>query len=167
MMRKMIMMKSVNSFDGKWSFLSNFYDSPIHQEHNGEIIDYPTVEHAFQACKTKNWELRKEIAAAATPGRAKRAGRKLFLREDWEDIKIDVMASLIKGKFQWANLREKLLSTGDAYLEEGNTWHDNFWGNCHCEKCKDIQGQNNLGKILMAERDRIRKSGGQDELYYA
>ena len=44
------------------------------------------------------------------------------------------------------HLKERLLKTGKEELVEGNTWHDNYWGNCTCEKCKNIAGQNKLGK---------------------
>lgn len=71
----------INSFDGEFAFLSNFYNSPIS---DGEIT-YPTVEHYFQAMKTSNIEEVMEIAAAPTPGQAKRLGRKCHLRPDWEE----------------------------------------------------------------------------------
>lgn len=147
----------IDSFTGDYYFLSNFSLSPVHQE-NPEI-EYPTVEHYFQAMKTKDMDTRRKIAAARLPGYAKQMGRRVKLRSDWEDIKIDVMASAIRGKFEWPHLRKKLLATGDEYLEEGNTWHDNFWGNCHCEKCQSVPGLNYLGNILMDERERIRTEG--------
>ena len=54
-------------------------------------------------------------------------------------------------------LKERLLATGDEYLEEGTTgWHDNIWGNCSCEKCKNIPGENRLGKILMRIREELK-----------
>ena len=114
----------INSFDGEFAFLSNFYESPIS---DGEIT-YPTVEHYFQAMKTPSIEEALEIAAAPTPGHAKRLGRKCQLRSDWEEIKIPVMRSALHKKFSDLELKAKLLATGDQHLEEGNTWHDNFWG---------------------------------------
>lgn len=38
-------------------------------------------------------------------------------------------------------------------IEEIVSWHDNFWGNCTCVKCENIEGQNWLGKLLMKVRD--------------
>lgn len=61
------------------------------------------------------------------------------------------MLSLVRGKFQWPNLQEKLLATGDAYLEEGNTWGDRIWGTV------DGQGENRLGQILMQVREEARQ----------
>lgn len=141
-------MNKIDCFDGDFAFLSNFYPSLIKEDG----LEYPTVEHYFQAMKTNDIYGRRLVAVASTPGKAKRIGRNLRLRRDWENIKYDVMKHAVHEKFLDATLRKQLLSTGDAYLEEGNTWHDNIWGNCHCEKCKDIQGTNWLGTILMEER---------------
>ena len=68
------------------------------------------------------------------------------------------MEDYLTCKFAIPELREKLLATKDAELIEGNWWHDNFWGNCLCSKCKDIQGKNMLGKLLMKEREQIKKA---------
>lgn len=78
-------------------------------------------------------------------------GRHVKLRKDWNAIKTDVMLSLVRGKFQWPELQKKLLATGDAYLEEGNTWSDTCWGVC------DGRGENRLGKILMQVREEARR----------
>ena len=145
-------MKKINDFRGKYAFLSNYYNSPVHQElPDGTIIDYPTIEHAFQATKTKDIKMRQRIAAAKTPGEAKKIGRHVQLRSDWNEIKTDVMLSFVRAKFTWPDLQAKLLATGDAYLEEGNTWGDRIWGTV------DGEGENRLGKILMQVRDEARK----------
>lgn len=143
----------IDKFDGKYEFLSNFYNSEIFYEG----ITYPTVEHAFQAAKTLNQDERIAISKLDTPGKAKRAGRKCNLRKDWEEIKNDVMYQCVKAKFQDPELKNLLLETKHRYLVEGTTWHDNYWGNCSCEKCKSIQGNNQLGKTLMRVREELRK----------
>ena len=140
------MNKPITSFTKEYAWLSNFFPAIV--TYDG--MTYPTVEHAFQAAKTLDMEKRKEIVAAVTPGRAKRLGRQVKLRPDWEEIKINIMAELLHKKFKHKELREKLLATGDAYLEEGNTWNDNFWGNCNGH------GANWLGILLMKEREKIR-----------
>ena len=142
----------INVFDGEFAFLSNFYPSPITDEQG---ITYPTVEHYFQAQKTLNMSERAAIADAETPGRAKRMGRNVTLRHDWEAIKIDVMRQGLEIKFQDANLRAKLLETGSMPLVEGNTWHDNTYGDCSCIRCKNIIGKNILGKLLMDLRTEL------------
>ena len=146
-------------FDGDYEWLSNFYPSILREE-SEEAIIYPTVEHFYQAMKTTDSNIRRRIAAQPTPGRAKRLGNQIKLREDWESIKYDVMADAIRGKFEHPDLRKKLLDTAGIQLEEGNNWHDNTWGNCYCKKCQFIEGKNWLGKILMAERDKLLNEGG-------
>jgi ribA/ribD-fused uncharacterized protein len=133
----------INSFTGKYRFLSNFW--PVQVTLDGMV--YPSVEHAYQAAKTDSYLLRIVIREAPTAGEAKRAGRELTVRKDWDNIKLYRMEGLIYQKFQYEDLREKLLSTGDQELIEGNTWGDTFWGQCKG------QGHNYLGKILMKVRD--------------
>jgi len=136
----------IDSFSGEFHFLSNFYASAI----TFAGITYPTVEHAYQAAKSTDNNIRIQIAYAATPGIAKKMGRAIFLRHDWETVKIPVMESLLRAKFQYPFLRKLLLDTGDKKLIEGNYWGDKFWGVCNGA------GENNLGKLLMKIRDEAR-----------
>lgn len=135
----------IDSFSGEYSFLSNFHLCRI--EHEGII--YPSTEHAYQAAKTLDEQQRKQIANAPTPSKAKKMGRKVTLRNDWEDVKLDVMMELVKKKFQNKELANKLLATGSQKLVEGNYWHDYYWGVCNGK------GQNHLGKILMEIREEL------------
>lgn len=145
-------MEKIEKFDGQYAFLSNFYDSPL-PTNGGEVI-YPTVEHYFQAMKTENPREREKIRLAPTPGKAKRLGRNVNLRADWEEVKQSVMKyALIKKFNNNPELKSLLLETGDAELVEGNDWHDNYWGNCSCAKCANIPGANHLGKLLMEIRE--------------
>ncbi len=140
-------MKKIDQFDAEWNVLSNFYYCPI--EIDG--VEYPTNEHAYQAFKTTDEGERKIVCEQKTPGMAKRAGRKVTLREDWETSKFYVMEVLCRQKFVTDDYcHDKLLSTGDAELIEGNTWGDTIWGVC------DGKGENHLGKILMKIRDELR-----------
>ncbi len=144
-------MTVINSFQGEYFFLSNFFYSPF--EYDGEI--YSTVEHAFQAAKTFDSEQRQSIRQADSPAQAKYLGRAVPLRPDWEQVKFDIMLALLKQKFAQTDLRQKLLNTGDSDLIEGNTWGDKVWG-CILYKGQWI-GQNNLGKLLMKVRADIRQ----------
>ena len=140
----------IKNFEGEYAFLSNFYFSPM-------IIDnvvYTTNEHFFQAMKSLNTKERQSIVLAPTPGKAKRLGRKVSLRKDWEDIKEEVMLTGLRHKFSNPELRKKLLATGNEELIEGTTWHDNYWGICDCEACGG-QGKNRLGKLLMQVREEL------------
>ena len=137
----------INSFRGKYFFLSNFFESPV--TWNG--ITYQNNEAAFQSAKTTNEKLRASFSKL-NPSQAKSKGRHIQLRQDWEKVKFDIMYEICLAKFsQNEDLKEKLLATGEQHLEEGNTWGDRIWGTVNGK------GQNNLGKILMKVRDEIRK----------
>ena len=138
--------KIIDSFHGEYAFLSNYYDSPIFYDG----ILYPTVEHAFQAAKTTVFIHRIIIANKKTPGQAKCAGRKVTLRDNWDDIKLYIMKELIILKFTNPKLKSALLNTKDAELIERNTWNDTYWGICNGI------GENHLGKILMEVREMLR-----------
>ena len=85
----------ISNFDGHWAFLSNFYWNEI----EFEGIIYPTNEHFFQAMKTLDIDERRAIANCRTPGQAKRMGRRVALRPDWEDVKESVMLEGLYLKF--------------------------------------------------------------------
>lgn len=140
----------VNSFSGKYEQFSNFY--PVHITFGGII--YPSVEHAFVAAKSIDENFRKMISKipAKQAGKAKRAGRKIKLRFKWNELRVDIMRQLLIQKFEKEPFKSLLLSTDGAQIIEGNHWHDNFWGDCYCDKCKDIEGFNTLGKLLMQVR---------------
>jgi len=141
----------IKEFRGEYSFLSNFYALAVRLTMGGEF--YPTVEHAYQAAKTTDLNQRKFIREARTPKIAKQLGGGVTLREDWEMVKVAVMGTLVLQKFSKnLDLRSRLLATGDAILEEGNWWGDNFWGMFRGK------GKNHLGKILMQVRETIRNA---------
>ena len=139
-------------FENEYAFLSNFYPSPF--IHDG--IEYPTVEHFFQAAKTLDIQKRKAIAAAKTPGLAKRMGRSVQLRSDWEKVKVYYMELGLRLKFANKDLAKKLLATGDEELIEGNWWCDQTWGSCNCPKHIRTPGRNLLGMLLMELRKELQ-----------
>lgn len=126
--------------------MSNFV--PCTVEFEG--LKFASTEHAYVAAKTLDQEKRIEISLVETAGQVKRLGRKVKLRSDWEEIKIDVMHDLLIQKFAQEPFRSQLLATGEAYLEETNTWNDTFWGVC------EGVGYNTLGHLLMEIRDDLR-----------
>lgn len=140
-------MKEIKGFFGEYRWLSNF--SPVTIEFAG--FWFPTVEHAYVAAKTLDRNAQEIISGLNTPGEAKRFGRTLVLRYDWEKIKLETMKGFLEQKFGYEPYANSLLATGDAYLEETNTWGDTYWG-----VCNGI-GQNNLGKLLMQIRNDLRK----------
>lgn len=153
----------INSFSGRYAFLSNFYPCVI--EHQG--LKYSSVETFYVAMKADtdqyingkyytSGDFREMISKLDNPGLAKKIGRQVKLRKDWDSKKLEFMNWAVREKFKDESLKELLLLTGEQELVEGNWWGDTFWGVCNGK------GQNNLGKILMSVRDEIRgtqKSG--------
>lgn len=141
----------IDTFDDEYFFLSNYFPSYVLFEEGV----YNSAEAAFQAAKTTDRRLRYRFMGVKA-GEAKRLGRMVELRPDWEDVKYDIMKQVVHNKFCEPELQDALLSTGDEELVEGNTWHDNIWGDCRCKKCKNIPGQNWLGQILMEVREEFK-----------
>lgn len=145
----------IDDFQGAYRFLSNY--APARVTLNG--MQFPTVEHAYQAAKTLEPEGRERIRAASTPGLAKKMGRQLPVRPDWTEVRVAVMRDLVRQKFAGRpGMQKLLLATGKAELVEGNTWHDNFWGDCRCPLCAKTPGLNWLGRLLMEVREGLRQS---------
>jgi len=118
-------------------------------------FEVATLEHAFQLAKTLDPRARSEIAAASTPGQAKRLGRGVEMRAGWEESKCAVMEALLIQKFtRHAQLAHVLLGTGEADLVEGNSWGDTYWGVCNGV------GRNQLGCRLMRVRMHLRAIAG-------
>ena len=141
----------ITSFRGEYEFLSNFYECyvPMTFGKNNIPIEFGNAEAAFQAHKTHNFaDL--VIFSNMTGPEAKKFGRKVKLRDDWNDVRLQIMFEVVLTKFVVnKDLRDKLIATGQRELIEGNTWHDTFWGVCNGK------GENNLGKILMEVRSML------------
>ena len=152
-------MNRITHFAYEYDFLSNFYKTSVVYEN----VRYATVEHAYQAAKTFD-DVKTIFSADFNPnlsaGQAKRVGQDLKLRADWDKVKVPIMRELLTLKFADPKLKEKLRATGDTYLEEGNHWHDIFWGVCHHKMegrtCREPEhrpfGGNHLGYLLMDVR---------------
>lgn len=155
---------AIDKFQGRYEFLSNFYPTPIHYDG----ITYPSAEHAYQAAKCLDdssilntaigaWtlaatglELKFAIAMEPSSGKAKRMGRLLPLRPDWEQVKLDIMLQIVTLKFKDEHLAAMLKRTAPCILIEGNNWGDTYWG---VDVAKG--GLNMLGKVLMHVRDNL------------
>ena len=111
--------------------------------------EYESVEHFYQAGKAETVTDHNIVRLASGPGSAKRAGRAIKKRDDWDEVRIAYMKLALTLKFDIDELGDMLLDTGDTYLEEGNDWKDTFWGTVHGV------GENNLGRLLMQVRDEI------------
>lgn len=149
----------ITQFRGQYAFLSNFHPVLIMYEN----IVYPTLEHAYQAVKTTDGDVRLIISNLQHPRESKRYGRRINLRDDWDDIKLNIMLELLRLKFKPGTILETMLvNTYPLLLVEGNMWHDNFWGSCACLKCKGVYKGNMLGKLLMQVRDELRSTSSEN-----
>lgn len=138
-----------SDFSGNNFFLSNFYFSNI----NIDNYNFNSVEQYFQWKKCINDIDREKIIKAKTPSEAKKIGRKVKIRNDWEYVKENVMYNGVKAKFtQNEELAKLLLATEDKELAEGNDWGDLFWGVDYFTH----EGQNKLGKILCKVRTELK-----------
>jgi hypothetical protein len=146
-------------FAGQHHFLSNFYMHPF--RYLG--FEWPSAEHAYQAEKCAIGSDAQHILHLKTPGEAKRYGRRVLKRKNWEDEedpqnRVNTMLQILRAKFSLWNpdqvtrnpLSIRLIQTGNADLIEGNTWGDTFWGQCPVGN-----GENMLGKLLMKVRSEI------------
>ena len=102
-----------------------------------------------------------EVRLAPNAKECKRVARgdddKRPRRQDWAEVKDDVMYAALKAKFtQHPQLRETLLGTGDRTLVE-HTKIDSYWADGG-----DGSGKNMLGKLLMKLRDELRSETPAD-----
>lgn len=141
----------IDDFRGPAYFLSNFYRHPVCI---GDDV-FPTAEHAYQALKAVDARERAWVMQSSTPLEAKRRGRKIRIVDYWADMRMHVMEQVLAAKFSDADLAAQLVATYPHVLVEGNTWHDQFWGDCRCGRCPG-DGDNMLGVALMQLRDELR-----------
>jgi ribA/ribD-fused uncharacterized protein len=137
--------KDILEFQSPYRWLSNFW--PCSVELDG--VTFPSVEHAYQAAKFPPGDPARLVIQKQSSGTAKRLGMNAPLRATWDTEKLSVMENLLRQKFAPdTELAQMLINTGEAKLQEGNSWNDTFWG-------VDIRtglGQNMLGKLLMQIR---------------
>ncbi|CAH9014809.1 putative swarming motility protein [Vibrio phage 501E54-1] len=143
----------IEEFRDEYRFLSNFWylETPMkYPDGRGGYHYFETNEHFYVAMKTIDQDIRKQVEEHPLKG-LKKFGNTFPLREDWDEIKLDVMEYGLRYKFSEANpiLRQQLINTGDQEIQEGNNWGDIYWGIC----LKTWMGENNLGKLLMKIRE--------------
>lgn len=148
---------------GEFRAFSNDAEYPIEIEG----VQYPTVEHYYQAMKAKEFgdeEAQKKILDSRTPKVAKALGRKVknFMKEVWDDKKRDIMTRAVRAKFvQHPELQKQLIDTGTRQIGKADP-RNTFWGigtGVASEKSKEPskwRGRNELGKLLMAFRQDFK-----------
>jgi len=144
----------IDSFRNEYDWASNFYFKAPFKDINGAY--FKTSEHFFACHKTLDPAWMNRIMDARTAPKAKKLGQECPIRPDWSDIRIWIMATGLMYKFsQNHDILAKLIVTDTQMLEEGNYWHDNFWGNCKCQNKLGTHpecltpGLNKLGFSLM------------------
>lgn len=158
-------MSIIDSFQGVYRFLSNFFEAPV--TYKG--IEFPTAEHAYQYAKMTFMDPEGTVYAddhpatliknAETPQKTKYYARihKDKIHPDFYRHRPVIMMDVLRAKFMSSpQLMSALVDTGDTEIVEGNIWHDNFYGDCKCDQCAKIIGQNFIGKLLMTLRNDIR-----------
>lgn len=130
-------------FRGELFFLSNLFGTKIQI---GELV-FENAEAAFQSFKDLKRQKEFEKIDGVT---AKRLGKRVNLRNDWTEVKIEIMELVLREKFSNKVLKEKLKATGNVELIETNHWGDYFWGVCNG------RGKNELGKLLMKLREEFQ-----------
>lgn len=137
----------IKRFREEFAFLSNF--APCKINFMGRV--FPSTENAYAAAKCKYEEDIDQFTTISS-GQAKRLGRRVANREDWDSVKLKIMEELLVQKFNQEPFKQKLIDTGDQEILEGNSWGDKFWGVDE----KTLIGENNLGKLLMKIRENIK-----------
>jgi len=140
-------MKEIKGFKDEYAFLSNMF--PASFSENG--ITFSCTESYYMGHKSG---IASDLVrfAGLNGHEAKKLGKTVVLQDDWDTKKLGIMKKALILKFsQNPDLRDKLLATEDAYLEETNFWKDFFWGVC------GGKGENFLGKLLMEVREECEK----------
>ncbi|RXJ74453.1 GTP cyclohydrolase [Veronia nyctiphanis] len=143
--------------DEDYGSLSNFYPATLFIDG----VTWPTSEHYYQAQKFNHPPVIEAIRFAESAKKAFKLSRLYghLMRDDWYDIRQDVMRRAITEKFlQHPELRKQLLETGGQELVE-HTAKDPFWGDAG-----DGSGQNEMGKILMEVRAHFQSQTHQQKL---
>lgn len=143
---------AIDRFRGEYFFLSNFF--PAVTPHRGHL--FPTSEHAYMAARTTDVDAVAAILSTSDPAAAQQIGRAATQLVNWGQLRFGAMAEILTAKFTYnPDLADKLVATTGRVLVEGNTWHDQTWGNCTCDEHRAVAGENALGACLMAVRAQL------------
>jgi ribA/ribD-fused uncharacterized protein len=138
--------ENIKGFFYEYRWLSNYHDCDIFWMG----LHFKNTEAAYQASKCSEISNAK-VFQTMSGLEAKKHSHTFVARRYWDKMRYNIMAQLVFQKYLiHQDLREKLLATGDMYIEETNYWDDTFWGVCNGV------GENNLGKITMATREYFK-----------
>lgn len=145
----------MKKFSGPLAFLSNFHPCDVTVAFgDGTSLTFPSVENAYQACKCANPEDR-EPFTHLSPGDAKRTGKTVAIRADWDEHRMTVMQYCLAQKFRDPAMAQRLVDVDPADLTEVNDWGDTFWG------ISGGVGEDHLGRMLRKIQTDLRDMGYQ------
>lgn len=158
----------IDRFRDEHFYLSNMYVVE-RQLVTPDGLRVPTAEHYYMSMRFKDRLARSAIASARADeedtrphahGKAAKELAHTLIEHGWPHCGHDargirIMKHAVSEKFTLnPDLAEKLLSTEDEELVEGNNWGDRFWG---VSPIGSNTGENHLGTILMEVRNDLRE----------
>jgi predicted NAD-dependent protein-ADP-ribosyltransferase YbiA (DUF1768 family) len=141
---------NIKGFFGEYRWLSNFGQAQVQLDG----VVYPSVEIAYQAAKQapqdREYFLNCTSKESIAYNRDNQPG--FYTLEIWDTVKTEIMRFLLEQKFDPESNpdnTQRLIETGNRYIEETNWWGDEFWG-------KNLKGEglNTLGILIMEIRER-------------
>ena len=145
--------KQVFFYEQEFYVLSNFSAFRLRWKN----LDFDTSEAAYHWEKFSDntyyhEKIRKELLSCRSAHETYYVARVYmhYKRQDWNDVKIPIMKSILEAKVdQHPYVKEKLIQTKNRELIE-DSWRDDFWG-----WGPNKNGRNELGKLWMKIRSEI------------
>ena len=139
--------REIYRFEGKYGFLSPYHHSMI----TVDDLRYRDSVSAFLSMLCARRE-EKKLLSQMSGTQAVQFWQDAAKPEIWEKLRENAMLTVQRLKFQQhPDLATRLAATGEANLIYGSD--DLFWG----EDLYRCEGENRLGRILMAIRDEIKR----------
>jgi predicted NAD-dependent protein-ADP-ribosyltransferase YbiA (DUF1768 family)/pSer/pThr/pTyr-binding forkhead associated (FHA) protein len=144
---------AIRCFEGEYQFLAPDFPCPVClQDDISQFLSFPSYEHALQASRVTDLQLRKTIQEVVDGAREVKRLVGGKQRENWKDSCLVIAEQLIRDKFtRNKELRKKLMDTNRKAIIYSNKFGDLFWGVNDVEK-----GLNHLGLLLERVREQIR-----------
>lgn len=140
-------------------FLNLYHICPFsYTNENNEINTFGSIIEAYFSIKNPEYC---EIYNVISHSKSKEAPfviEEIAKRNGYKIDDYELLKNIVKAKFsdKWnETIKRDLLLTKTKMLINMNNRHDNILGYCYCKKCKNIEKQNILGKILMEVRDEL------------
>ncbi|MEV5160734.1 NADAR family protein [Streptomyces sp. NPDC053728] len=112
---------------------------------------FASVLHAYWALSAVDASDRTRIREAASGREAHDLGGQATRRSEWPDVRLAVMAEILRAKFtQHPDLARVLASTGDARISYTGLSDSPFW-----RDVRDGRGRNWMGRLLELTRSEI------------